>query len=189
VIEQARTLGYTITVHEGYQWEEKHRTLEPWAYTLWKARAALHPQYGNLISYSHDRCRDNAYHTIKRVALLGVGKFASKKKSSRYLRPDWWALVVGRARATMFRRIEQLRQTGHTPVLVYNDGIFFVSENPDPVTAVPGLTDKWDKLGGYKHEYTLPIDTALIERFHTLSPGLLIEYLNEQADNDETDGE
>ncbi len=188
VLAYAHSLGYDVTVHECFQWEEKHRTLETWATTLWKARSALHPDYGDHATYPNAACRNNAYHTIKTIALIGVGKFASKK-TSQFLRADWWAMVVGRARATMFRRINQLHEQLYRPVFIYNDGMYFVSSDENPVTAIPGLTDKWDKLGGYKHEYTLKIDAAICEQFATLSPVPLITYLHERADYDMEVGE
>lgn len=188
IITYARTLGYSVTVHECYQWEKKHRTLESWAYALWKARAALHPTYGNHQTYHNEHCRNNAYNTIKTIALIGAGKFASKK-TSHFLRADWWALGVGRARATMFRKISQLYQELHRPVFIYNDGMYIVSSNPNPEQAIPGMCDKWDKLGGYKHEYTLRIDADMCEQFRTLSPVKLITYLHERADYDTDMGE
>jgi hypothetical protein len=184
VITQARALGYTVTIHEAYQWDKKHRTLESWATALWNARTALHPKYGNHAMYSNADCRDNAYYTIKRIALIGVGKFASKK-SHQFFRSDWWALVVGRARATLLRKLNLLQEKGYRPVLVYNDGLYFLSAEQDPEKAIPGITEKWDKLGGYKHEYTLQVDADMITEWKSRSPAKLVEYLNDRADYQE----
>jgi hypothetical protein len=176
IIAMARTLGYQVDVVEGWQFTEKHRTLESWAKTLWDARALLRGQSGEAAAL--------AYRVVKQIALIGVGRLASKK-SSQFLRPDWWACIVGRARATMFRKIEQLRLMGHMPVLIYNDSVYYLSPDPDPVTAVPGLLEKAGNLGGYKHEWTFHMDERMIALFRSLSPGQLVEALNERADIEE----
>jgi hypothetical protein len=189
VLQIATALGYQIHVHEAWQWPEKHRILGTWGAALWNARALLHPEYGDAIRYPNKDCRANAYATIKRIALIGVGRFASPK-ASHFLRPDWWALIVGRARATLLRKIDHIyRVHGLSPVLIYNDGIFYCTGDPDPETAIPGLTERWDKLGGYKHEYTLPVTPEMRELFSKRSPGQLIEYLNDQADYQDQEAE
>jgi len=173
IISMARTLGYRIDILEAWQFVEKHRTLESWAKALWEARALLREQSGESAAL--------AYRVVKQIALIGVGRLASKK-TSQFLRPDWWACIVGRARATLFRKIEQLRLAGHVPLLIYNDSVYYLSSDPDPVSAIPGILEKSGSLGGYKHEWTFRVDDDIIEAFRSLTPGRLVERLNEIAD-------
>lgn len=181
VLQTARKYGYEVAIHEAYQFPEKHRTLETWANALWTVRTRLKSQSED---YPNERARALAYGVVKDVALIGVGKFASKK-TSQFLRPDWWASIVGRARATMFYMLSELHKKSYMPVLIYNDSIYIVSPDPIPETAGPDFYTRAGKLGGYKHEGTLLITDEVVEAFHKLSPGKLVEWLNDRVDASE----
>jgi hypothetical protein len=178
----ALKLDYKVEILEGYQWRQEgkyHRTLETWAKMLWEVRQEL--KYPSQ-KYKHDQGRANAYATIGTMAHIAIGKLADDKTSGGLYRPDIWALTVGRACANILYNIETYRVKGYIPVLIYTDALWFVSNELDPAVAVPSLLDKHDKLGGYKHVYSLPLSKEVKEAFATLaSPTKLTTRLNELA--------
>jgi hypothetical protein len=187
VLAYACESGYQVTIHEAYQFDEKHRTLEPLATALWQAREVLHPTRGDPTKYPHQLCRTNAYHTMKRIALPALGRFANQH--TKPYRPDFWSLVVGRARATELRKLKHLHEQGFTPVLIYSDALSFLSADPHPETAVPHLLDRADKLGGYKHSYTIQMTDEHVHLWHVSSPSKLSTLLKNKASCLETSPE
>lgn len=185
ILTYAISQGYEITIHECYQWQEKHRALESTALAIWNARHSLAT---DTASYPHKQGRENAYNTVKVVALVGVGKFAYKK-ATRFLRPDYWSDIVGKARETMLRKLHTLQGQGYTPVFIYADNLYFLSHDKNPETAIPGLMEREDKLGGFKCKSTLLVTPEIINAFSTLSPGELKEFLNNLAGNTEKEDE
>lgn len=186
MVSCARKLGYRMDILEGYQWREEgryHRTLETWAKMLWDVRQSLKQPSE---TYKHDLARKNAYATIGVMAHVAIGKLADEDTTGGLYRPDIWALVVGRACANIFHNLETYRLRGYTPVLIYTDALWFVSNDPNPETAIPGLLDKHDKLGGYKLVYTLPMSKDVKEAFRTIdSPTKLTMRLNQLAGEEE----
>jgi hypothetical protein len=165
VLTYACSQGYTIDVHEGYQWEEKHKTLESYAKKLWESR---HVFRTDTARFPHEQGRKNAENTMKEIALIATGKFASKKKASRFMRPDWWAKIVGKTRVNILRNLKTFAERGYMPVLIYSDSLYFVSDNPNPREAIPGILAREHELGGYRHEGTWTITPELVEAFATL---------------------
>jgi len=187
-------MSYQVQVLEGYQWNKQgmyHRTLESWANTLWAVRQSLKPTSPTFeLAFKHSQGRENAYNTIGAIAHVGIGKLGDEDTSGGLYRPDMWALTVGRACANIFHNIESIRKTtGLTPVLVYTDSLWYVSNDQDPETAVPGIIDKQDKLGGYKVVYNQPLamSKAVIDAFAKVdSPTKLVRMLNVLAGEDDT---
>lgn len=145
--------GYRVQVHEGYCWPQAHELLKPWAGALWHAaeRVSTHPH-----SYQHARGRANCYQAITRLAQLGLTTIALDRESGGWNRPDWWAAVAGRGRAVLFAHLARLARKGIMPVLIDRDALWVVSDDPNPLTAVPGLlsTQKWK---GYTAGYQVPL--------------------------------
>lgn len=162
-----REIGYRVHVREGYYWPQSHDLLKRWATTLWQAgeRLHTHPQ-----SYRHVQGRTNASHTIKLLAELGVNILSQDKTSGGWARPDWWAQIIGRSRATLFAHLASLARNGTMPVLVDRDSLWVVSNDPNPLTAVPGLVpvtaQRWR---GYTvgYEVPLPLSSEVREAFRT----------------------
>src|SRR5260221_164987 len=75
VLKYALDNGYEVEVHEAWQWNEKHKALESYAAKLWKSRRAFRE---DLVRFPHQIGRENAESTMKQVALVSTGKFASK---------------------------------------------------------------------------------------------------------------
>lgn len=173
VLNYAIAQGYTGTVIEGWQWTEKHKTLESYATKLWSSRKVFREDTAR---FKHQQARENAENTMKEIALISTGKFAFKK-ASRFVRPDWWAKIVGKTRVNILRNLFTLYQKGFTPVLIYSDSLYFVSDNPNPRTAIPGILDREHELGGYKPVGTWLVTPELIEAFRLEKPGAIQKRL------------
>jgi len=164
-VKCCRDIGYQVQVREGYYWQESHESLKRWATTLWQAgeRLHTHPQ-----TYRHGQGRANAAHTIKLLAGLGVTILAQEKTNGGWSRPDWWAQIIGRSRATLFAHLAALVRKGTMPVLVDRDSLWVVSNDPNPLTAVPGLVTA-PRWRGYTvgYEVPLPLSGEVREAFRT----------------------
>lgn len=146
-------IAYQVQVTEGYYWPESHRTLERWASTLSKALQRLKPAS---TTSRQVQARANAAHTIQAITQLGIEKLVDEEAPGGLYRPDWWAQIVGRSRARTFAHLVTLVRRGFMPVLVDKQARWFVSNDPNPLTAVPGLLTP-QKPGGYKAAYETPL--------------------------------
>ena len=146
-------ISYHVEVREGYSWSRSYDLLAPWARTLWQAAERLHthPQ-----SYRHPQGRANAAQAIRLLAQLGVAVLARGEAEGGWARPDWLAQVVGRSRAMLFTHLAGLARKGVMPVLVIEDALWVVSDDPNPLTAGAGLvaTHRWR---GYTSGYEVPL--------------------------------
>ncbi len=164
-VQCCRNLGYQVHIREGYAWSEAHPVLQRWATSLWQAAERLHtrPQL-----FRHAQARANASCTITKLAELGVARLAQVQAVGGWGRPDWWASLVGGSRAALFAHLVRLVRQGSMPVLVAHDALWVVSNDPDPLTAVPGLVTarNWQ---GYSVGYVdpLPLSGAVREAFRT----------------------
>ncbi|HEY6406870.1 MAG TPA: hypothetical protein VIY29_05315 [Ktedonobacteraceae bacterium] len=164
-IKCCRDTGYHVQVWEGYYWQESRELLKRWATTLWQAGERLHTHPQN---YRHVLGRTNASHSITLLAELGVTILAQEKTTGGWSRPDWQAQILGRSRATLFAHLAALVRKGMMPVLVDRNSLWVVSNDPNPLTAVPGLvtTRRWR---GYTvgYEVPLPLSGEVKETFRT----------------------
>jgi hypothetical protein len=156
---------YQVEVLEAWQFEESHRVVGPAASALWAARDILHPDRGDTKNFPSSICRRNAYESIKRIALPLPGRFANAK--TPVYRPDWWESGVGRARATQLRRLLKLFELGYVPGWIYGDSLYFFTTDKNPATAVPGMLDRQDKLGGYKCNGVVPVTQEVLDCWST----------------------
>ena len=152
-VQCCRSIGYQIRIREGYAWPEAHPVLQRWATTLWQAAERLHtrPQL-----FRHGQARANASSTLTTLAELGVALLAEGQAVGGWGRPEWWASLVGGSRAALFAHLVRLVRKGTMPVLVAHDALWVVSNDPDPLTAVPGLVTarSWQ---GYSVGYVDPL--------------------------------
>ena len=146
-------ISYHVEVREGYSWSRSYDLLTLWARTLWRAAERLHtrPQ-----SYRHGQGRANAAQAIRLLAQLGVAVLAREEAEGGWARPDWLAQVVGRSRAILFTHLAGLARKGVMPVLVIEDALWVVSDDPNPLTAGAGLVaaHRWR---GYTSGYEVPL--------------------------------
>ncbi len=152
-VKCCQDISYHVYVQEGYYWSQSHELLKPWASTLWQAaeRLYMHPQ-----SYRHAQGKANAFQTIKQLAQLGVAILAKDQNDGGWARPDWWAQIAGRSRAVLFSHLANLARRGTMPVLVDQDALWVVSDDPNPLSAAPGLiaAHRWQ---GYRVGYEVPL--------------------------------
>lgn len=156
-------IGYRVYVREGYYWSQSHEPLKQWGMTLWQAAERLHSQ-----GYQHEYGKANASHTIEMLAQLGVAILAKGKNEGGWARPDWWVQIVGRSRAILYAHLASFARKGIMPVLVDRDSLWIVSDDPNPLTAVPWLraSHKWrGYFVGYK--FSIPLSKEVKAIFRT----------------------
>ena len=171
----AKRQGYTVNVSEAWQWTEKHKTLATYADTIWNGRKAFKDEK----RFPHTTGRENAEATMKEVALIGTGKFASEK-SGAFRQPYWWAAVVSKARIIMLANMHKAYAAGHTPVLAYSDSVYYLSTDPNPESAVPEIYTCGSAktgLGQFRCEGTWEVDQALVDVFKK-NESAIVGYLN-----------
>jgi hypothetical protein len=172
MLKLARQQNYQITIDESYIFEEGHVMLKKWAADLWASRQALKEED---FKYPHPVARQNAYGTIKEIALIGVGKLAHKEQS--FYHPNWWADTVGKSVVTLVFNLLAYAKNGYYPFLIYSDGLYFPSEEKNIMKALPGILDRKDDLGGYKHVSSVRITAEIVEASQTLKPGEMVSLL------------
>jgi hypothetical protein len=162
-VKSCADIGYRVYVREGYYWSQSHESLKRWATTLWQAAERLHSR-----GYQHEYGKANASHTIELLAKLGVAILAKGKNDGGWSRPDWWVHIVGRSRAILFTHLASFARKGIMPVLVDQDALWIVSDDPNPLTTVPWLraTHQWRGFFvGYK--VPLPLSNEVKAIFRT----------------------
>lgn len=179
-LQCCRDIGYQVQVREGYSWQESHPLLKEWATTLWRAGERLHTQHQ---LFRHAQARANASQTITKLAELGVAILAQQQTDGGWNRPDWWASLVGASRAKLFAHLVHLVRKGIMPVLIDRNALWVVSNDPNPLTAVPELTSSrhWQ---GYNIGYAapLPLSTDIRDAFRTTNdPGQMAQELDALA--------
>lgn len=163
-------IAYSVEVLEGYYWPESHRALESWATILSKAHQRL-TMPGT--PYRHMQARTNATHTISTIPGLSIAKLLDQHASGGLYRPDWWAQIIGQSRANTFAHLGTLVRRGSMPVLINKHALWFVSNDPNPLTAVSGgaihLAPTDD--GVFKTAYSAPLVLSrdIKEAFRTMN--------------------
>jgi hypothetical protein len=148
-----REIGYRVQVKEGYYWPQSQDLLKRWASTLWLAGERLNtrPQV-----YRHVQARNNVSRTIKLLTQLSVAIIAQDRTAGGWARPDWWAQIVACSRANLFTHLSRFVREDVMPVLVDRDAFWVVSNDPNPLTAVPGLVNA-QRWKGYTVGYQAPL--------------------------------
>jgi len=165
-VKCCQDIGYRVYVQEGYYWSQSHELLKRWSTTLWQAAERLHTQ-----GYRHGQGKANASHTIKLLAQLGVAILAKEANNGGWARPDWWVQIVGRSRAILFSHLASLARKGTMPALVDRDALWVVSDDPNPLTAVPGLVAAHRWRGFFVgYEVPLPLSSEVKAIFRTAEP-------------------
>ncbi len=165
-VKCCQDIGYRVYVQEGYYWSQSHELLKQWGTTLWQAAERLHTQ-----NYRHGQGRTNASSTIKLLARLGVDILAKEANDGGWERPDWWVQIVGRSRTILFTHLAILARKGIMPPLVNQDALWVVSDDPNPLTAVPGLVAAHRWKGFFVgYEVPLPLSNEVKAIFRTAGP-------------------
>lgn len=157
----AREYAYDLTIHEAWVFEDYTKILDKWAEKLWNGRKALKGK------------NDKAYREMKIIAVVGNGGWATNKQKHEgtdLIHPNWWADVVGKARVNI---LANLLKFGAPPVLIEVDGLYFVRSDDNPRTAVPGILDRMNECGGYKHCSSFTLTQEIYEQACGLGVGSL----------------
>ncbi len=159
VLIYARSKGYELTIIEAYVFENYAKILDKWAEKIWNARQALKGT--------------EAYDDMKVIAIVGLGSFATSKEKYpgiNLIHPNWWGDTKGKARVNMLANIEKYaRETGY-PVCIEVDGLYYISNDPNYRTAVPGILDRIGQCGGYKHSGSCILTQEMYEESLTWKP-------------------
>lgn len=175
ILQFALKNGYQIDIDEAWIFEEGHGIFRKWASALWEARAQL--KTGS--EYPHETGRKNAIWTTKSIATQGMGKFAMKGVQHSFMRNNWWADVVGKNRMNTLHHIKKYAALGYYPQFVKCDAVWYVSPVKNPVEAVPGIMERCEKLGGFKHAYTLLLTREIVQQSQQHKGDGLLDFLKE----------
>lgn len=161
--------GYAVHVYEGWMWEEWHETLRPWAELLWKVRQDLKTDEKR---YPNREAALIAQKMSKIIAVHGVGwldlandraKPAGEHGPMHH--PDKRNTIIALVKARMMRTIAQCQAVDCNPCMIQVDELGFISDDPNPETAVPGLMRRSTELGGFKHAHTFELTPEIIKLF------------------------
>jgi hypothetical protein len=157
----AKKLGWNVEIHEGYVWDETHEIFEEWAKRLFDARQKAR-SYNSEIAAS----------MIKAVFTRARGIFAkgitSDTKPEWERRPDWSGVMCSESYLRMGLKINQIEEKTPGYLAVSTDCIYWISDNPDPLTALPLKIGSG--LGEFKHQGSITdpdVVKAIIEAART----------------------
>lgn len=170
VLRFARQHGYTVDIKEAWCFETSKRLFDAWSPLLWEARCQLRE---DTKKYTHPAGTENALTTIKQVMNFTISS----------LRANWWQDMVSQARVSILSRVGKLAELGYKPLLIYYDGVGYVSKNADPRQAIPGICRKEGELGGFRSEYSFQLTEAMIKKMNKIrNGGELLTYCHTIAD-------
>lgn len=149
-ISLAAQLGWKILFHEGYHWPNYHTVCCDWADHLWAARQQVK---GSITEGLIKRSFNQARGVMARPVAPGG-------RVQWYHRPDWSAVMAAEHYLRQVKQIDafETKQPGY--LCCNTDSIAWTSDDPDPATALPGILDRRDGLGGYKHSGTIAGEAA-----------------------------
>lgn len=176
LVQAAMECGYQVEIIEGYLFEDYHTTLTPWYERLREARKAL---IEDLDRYKREVPRQAALSLVKSYYTRAIGLLGRERKAGEkaqwYDRPDIRNMIVDEATHRMMLTLINLDlRESLSLVGMYVDGLYFVSNNPNPYETVPGLAIG-TSLGKYKYEGTYPLQEVkhfLTDQPYTLVTGL-----------------
>ena len=179
-VECCRAIGYRVQVQEGVVWSGSQRSLQPWAQTLWHAAELVARPSAR---FKHAEGRANTAASIIQLIHLGLAQLSPEQPESPWYRREWWQHIRGGSRAVLFAHLARLVKRGVRPVLLHGERFWIVSDDPRPLTAIPGLLNgpRWS---GYRAGYTVPLPLArdVQHIFHReTSPEQAVELLDALA--------
>ena len=129
---------------------EYHQTLPPWYEVLAHTRQRLLTPG----VYKNTQAQAVAYGALKHIYTNSLGKLAEAARAEQQdplYRPDWWLAIVTLSKARIFRKLAELAALGLPPVAVHTDALYVVSDEADPLAAVPSLVQEEQGIGLFKH--------------------------------------
>lgn len=179
-VQCCRAIGYRIEVCEGFFWPQSQPSLQSWAQTLWQAaQRVAHPSP----RFKHTEGRANTASSITQLVQLGLAQLSPEQPESAWYRAEWWHHIIGGSRGVLFAHLARLVKRGVMPILLHGDALWVVSDDPHPLTAVPGLLNGPGWSGGYTTPLTFSRNVQDI--FHTVtSPEQAAALLDALADEE-----
>ena len=161
-LDLAIELGRVRAVHEAYVWPTSHRALEPWYKRLRDARIAFKT---DTRTYQQAAARQLAYQAVKAIYTQAIGWLSSTawdREGDELWRPDWRDAIIGQARTNLFRNILGFVQSRHVPWMAGADCLYFISDDPDPLSAKPDKMKIGEALSDYKvKDAAIPLEELL----------------------------
>ncbi|AWN32626.1 hypothetical protein [Streptomyces sp. NEAU-S7GS2] len=160
-----KDLGADIEVAEAWVWPDHYRMLEPWYRQLSTARKTLAPTTDETVTATLKDCYTHSIGLFNSDHLRGNPKTGTPDAVT--FMPYVQQAAMAAQQANLTRAIVRVgKEAGLWPIAAKTDCLFYVVDDPDFTTAVPGLKME-DKLGHFK-----PEGAALAEDiFAKLRPG------------------
>ncbi len=175
--------GVHLAIDSGIVWSNGGRYLEQWTKEHWQRR--LHIRDAAI--YQHQLARENAIDTMKGIGNSLFGKFRSAFTMDEYQHPEWDNLIIHRAIASQAWTIAKIvREYGIRPVMIETDCIYILSDEGDPVLAIPGMLDHRNELRGFKPKCVVPMTDELSALFASRVSasqrvGKILKHIGEEA--------
>lgn len=173
MIMQLRKVGYAVLINQGVYWEKFHQTLRAPMTRLWELRLEWRERRELAIA------AENAYQSIGGLLHAIPGKLGdSDSRQTHFRRRDMWAMIVSKSTSTIIYNMQEMEgKFGVRPVLIDVDAFWILSDEPDVQKVLPGYLSA-EKLGGWKHVYSLEWRDEFVTWFDTLSSGKIVTRLN-----------
>jgi len=157
LIRLMRKTGYELTIQEGMVFPARHDVLVKWGLDLWKIRNG----FLDTCKWTNRAIALLAQKATKQImnATVGMTAFSGFDVGEEMKRPDIRLQVIARHRELTWHNIEKVRvMYGVTPVLVYMDAVYYISDEPDGRKVLPELVKREGQFGGYRWEGRVALD-------------------------------
>lgn len=167
VIRYLYDIGQDPTILEAYTWPSTtRRYFDRWYETVRDGRAAALEAID-----VGDPNGEALLRAVKATYTAMTGRFARSEdgqaKSPLY-RPDWRLAIIATANANLLRKLRTAGQTVNMwPVAVSTDEVFYLSDDPNPETALPAPLKLGTGLGQFKVSRTAPLTEQVREALTT----------------------
>lgn len=182
LIRLLRKTGHTVEVREGWVFPQRHDVLVKWAQVLWAIRGEFKTG-----TFTRPQCAKLAYACIKQIANSTIGMTAYRgfedEDVNEKKRPDIRVQVIARSRELIYHNIDKVRvMYGVTPVMVYSDALYYLSDEPDGRAFLPELVKRETALGGYKYEGRIEVTPEVLAMLdEKMSVSKRLEVLNKKG--------
>ncbi len=138
--------GWYIMFHQGYHWPARQQLMMNWVDQMWEARQRVKgSQSEALIKRSFNRA----------VGMMAHPLHDEQKTVPWYCRRDWAGTIWAQNYLLQCIKIATIEKQHPGYLCVDTDQIAWISDEVDVRNALPGILDRSDQLGGYKHVVTL----------------------------------
>jgi len=182
IIRLLRATGHIVTIMEGYVFPQRHDLLMQWANNLWNIRQG----FDDLTRWPGARSARLAQKGTKQIMNSTIGYTAFKgfdEDEEEKRRPDIRLQVVARNRELVWHNLfKTSRLDGQTPIMVYIDAAYYISNERNGRAALPSLVRREGQFGGFRWEGCIEMDAAILEMFRAKMPvAQRLTYLNQRG--------